>query len=107
MLLVQHDDQLAVGITMVSTAAVHTFKLSIPVLLILWADAFDTNFAVLGIAVSIGYGLVGLGSLPSGVLTDRFRSVNLLAGGLAGMGVGFILVALSKSMMTLVLGLGV
>ena len=61
-------------------AMVHTYELSIPILMTLWLEEFALSKAVLGGIVAVGYGLFGLGAVPGGVLSDRFGSKRLIVG---------------------------
>nr|WP_306060132.1 MFS transporter [Natronococcus sp. AD5] len=80
---------------MVGHAMVHTYELSIPILMTIWLLEFSTTAAVLGVAVAIGYGLFGVGALPGGLLVDRFGSRTLISGCLAGMGLSFLILSLA------------
>ncbi|MFC6771832.1 MFS transporter, partial [Halorubrum pallidum] len=53
---------------------VHTYELSIPILITVWIAEFSTTAAALGGIVTVGYGLFGVGALPGGILVDRFGS---------------------------------
>ena len=72
--------------TGISHAIVHTYELSIPILVAIWLVEFPVTTATLGVVVSIGYALFGIGALPGGVLADRLGSRTLILGCLAGMG---------------------
>jgi MFS family permease len=80
---------------MLGHATVHTYELSIPVLVTAWLAEFDVTTAVIGGVVSAGYALFGLGALPGGVLADRVGSHRLIVACLAGMGGAFALLALT------------
>jgi MFS family permease len=92
---------------------VHTYELSIPVLIPIWLAEFEVlnlgvaqfpvNEATLGALVAVGYGLFGLGALPSGVLVDRFEARRMITVCLVGMGVAFLVLAVAPSP----LGIGV
>jgi MFS family permease len=89
------NDRSIVGFVMVGHAMVHTYELSIPILMAIWLLEFSTSAAVLGVAVSVGYGLFGVGALPGGLLVDRFGSRVLISACLAGMGLSFLAVSLA------------
>ncbi|WP_345784780.1 MFS transporter [Natronococcus wangiae] len=89
------NDRSIVGYVMVGHAMVHTYELSIPILMTIWLLEFSTTAAVLGVAVAIGYGLFGVGALPGGLLVDRFGSRTLISGCLAGMGLSFLILSLA------------
>jgi MFS family permease len=99
------NDRRIVLFTAGSHGLVHTYELSIPILMTVWLAEFSVTAAALGLAVTIGYGLFGVGALPGGVLVDRFGSKPLIIGCLLGMGVAFLLAAAAPSFPTLVLAL--
>ena len=95
------NDRSIVGLTMLAHAMVHTYELSIPILMTLWLEEFALSKAVLGGIVAAGYGLFGLGALPGGILADRFGSKRLIIGCLAGMGGAFLLLSLAQGLWTI------
>jgi len=99
--LVNSNDRAIVGLVVLGHAAVHTYELSIPVLVTVWLAEFGTTEAVIGGVVTAGYALFGLGAVPGGVLADRFGSRRLIAGCLAGMGGAFALLGLTPTAPTL------
>lgn len=90
-----------VGVTTLGHALVHTYELSIPLFVPVWLTTFDLTPATVGLIVTAGYVLFGLGSLPAGVLADRYGTRPLLIGCLGGMGVGFLGVAVAPGPLTL------
>jgi MFS family permease len=92
---------------MAAHAMVHTYELSIPVLIPIWLSEFEVidlgvaqapvNEATLGALVTLGYGLFGLGALPSGVLVDRLEARRLITACLLGMSASFVVLALAPS----------
>ncbi|RXK49553.1 MFS transporter [Halorientalis pallida] len=86
---------------------VHTYELSIPVLIPIWLTEFSVidvglaqfpvNEATIGALVTVGFALFGLGALPSGVLVDRIDARVLITGCLVGMGASFLLLAISPT----------
>lgn len=92
----RRDRQLVV-FTAVSHGLVHTYELSIPILMSIWITEFSTTAATLGIVVTIGYGLFGVGALPGGILVDRYGSKPLIFACLGGMASSFLLLSLSNS----------
>lgn len=76
---------------MAGHAMVHTYELSIPILMTVWLVEFSVTSATLGTVVAVGYGLFGVGALPGGVLVDRFGSRTLITACLFGMGLSFLL----------------
>ena len=95
------NDRSIVGLTMLAHAMVHTYELSIPILMTLWLEEFALSKAVLGGIVAAGYGLFGLGALPGGILADRFGSKRLIIGCLTGMGGAFLLLSLAQGLWTI------
>ncbi|SDE76525.1 Predicted arabinose efflux permease, MFS family [Halorientalis regularis] len=86
---------------------VHTYELSIPVLIPIWLTEFSVidvgfaqfpvNEATVGALVTVGFALFGLGALPSGVLVDRVDARVLITACLVGMGASFLLLAVSPT----------
>ncbi|PSP56417.1 MFS transporter [Halobacteriales archaeon QH_7_66_36] len=101
------NDRRIVSFTMLGHALFHTYELSIPVFVVAWLDAFSTTPATLGLAVGLGYGLVGLGALPAGILADTRESRELIVVSLLGMGVGFGLLAAAPGVVGIALALAV
>lgn len=95
------NDRSIAGFTMLAHGIFHTYELSIPLFIVIWLDVFDVSAAVLGIVVSIGYGLIGVGALPSGILADNYGSRRLIVAAVVGMGGGFFLLALAPNVYTL------
>lgn len=92
------NDRVIVGLVMVSHALVHTYELSIPILMVIWLDEFPVTQATLGLIVSIGYGLFGLGALPSGIVSDKYGSQRLIALCLLGMGLSFVVLSFAPNL---------
>jgi MFS family permease len=84
---------------------VHTYEFAIPVLIPIWIATFDTSAALVGIVVTVGLSLFGLGSLPAGVLADRVGSKPLLVACLLGMGGAFLLLGIAPNLIVLTLAL--
>ncbi|MFW5896112.1 MAG: MFS transporter, partial [archaeon] len=99
------NDRAIVGLVTLAHAMVHTFELSIPILMTEWLDAFPVTKATLGIVVGAGYALFGIGALPGGVLTDVVGSRRLIAGCLAGMAGSFLLLSLAPSVLFIAIAL--
>lgn len=91
------NDRSIVALVMVSHALVHTYELSIPILMVIWLEEFPVTQATLGVIVSVGYGLFGIGALPSGIVSDRYGSQRLIALCLLGMGLSFVLLSFATS----------
>ncbi|SDJ42484.1 MFS transporter [Natronorubrum texcoconense] len=95
------SDRRIVLFTSAAHGLVHTYELSIPILMTVWLAEFSTTAATLGLIVTVGYGLFGVGALPGGVLVDRYGSKPLIMACLAGMAASFVLVGLSGSILML------
>ena len=91
--------------TGISHSIVHTYELSIPILVAIWLVEFPVTTATMGAVVSVGYGLFGIGALPGGVLADRLGSRTLIVGCLAGMGLSFLLLSLAPGVLTIAIAL--
>ena len=99
------NDRRIAAFTSLGHATFHTYELSIPVFVAIWLDAFAVSPALLGTVVAVGYGLVGVGAPVSGVLADAFGSKRLVLVSLAGMGVGFLALAVAPSVAAIGLAL--
>jgi len=102
---VNSNDRAIVGLVTLAHAMVHTFELSIPILMIEWLDAFPVTKATLGIIVGAGYALFGIGALPGGILADAVGSRRLIAFSLGGMAAAFLLVSVAPSVIVLAIAL--
>lgn len=91
--------------TGISHAIVHTYELSIPILVAIWLVEFPVSTATLGVVVSIGYGFFGIGALPGGILADYLSSRKLIIACLAGMGLSFFLLSLASGIVLIAIGL--
>ena len=96
-------------VTFVSLAhmMVHTYELSIPILMTIWLLEFSVTAATLGVVVTVGYFLFGVGALPAGILVDRFGSRPLIVACLAGMAVSFVALGFAPNVYAIALALGV
>jgi len=99
------DERRIVAFTAGSHGLVHTYELSIPILLTVWIAEFSTTAAALGLVVTVGYGLFGVGALPGGVLADRFGSKPLILACLGGMAGSFLLVSAAPNILTLAIAI--
>ncbi|MFB6153067.1 MAG: MFS transporter [Halodesulfurarchaeum sp.] len=99
------NDRAIVGLAMVAHGMVHTYELSIPILMTIWLDTFQVSPGRLGLVVSIGYALFGLGAIPGGVLADLYGSRRLIALALFGMGSSFVVLSMAPSIPAIALGL--
>ena len=96
-----------VAFTAGSHGLVHTYELSIPILLTVWISEFSTTAATLGLVSTVGYGLFGVGALPGGIVVDRFGSKPVILACLAGMAGSFLLVSVAPNLIALALAIGV
>ena len=101
----ESSERRIVAFTSSAHGLVHTYELSIPILMTVWLVEFSTTAATLGLIVTIGYGLFGVGALPGGILVDRYGSKPLILACLAGMAGSFVLVGLSGSILLLALAI--
>lgn len=100
---------------MLAHAMVHTYELSIPIFVSIWLVEFDVidlgvaqfgvTEATLGLVVTVGYGLFGIGALPGGVLVDRIGSRRLIVLCLFGMGGSFLLLGIAPGLIVVTLAL--
>jgi MFS family permease len=112
---VDSNDRTITGLVMVAHGMVHTYELSLPIFVVIWLVEFsviDLGFttvevttASLGVVVTVGYGLFGLGALPGGILVDRTGSRSLIVGCLVGMGVSFLLLSFAPSVLVIAFAL--
>ena len=109
------NDRAITGLAMLAHGMVHTYELSIPIFLTVWlvefsvvdlgVAQFPVNAATLGVVLTAGYGLFGLGALPGGVLVDRIGSRRLITACLLGMAGSFLLLFLAPGVPTIALAL--
>jgi len=101
------NDRAIAGFTMAGHGMVHTYELSIPILMTVWLVEFPVTSATLGTVVAVGYGLFGVGALPGGLLVDRLGSRTLIVACLFGMGLSFVLLGLAPGVVGITLALAV
>ncbi|WP_254821366.1 MFS transporter [Haloglomus halophilum] len=109
------NDRAITGLVMVAHAMVHTYELSLPLLLPVWQAEFSTvalptgtlavTGFVMGVVLTMGYAPFGLGALPGGVLADAYGSRRLILSCLVGMGVSFLLLAVSPGLVAIAFAL--
>jgi len=99
------NDRALTAFTMLGHATFHTYELVIPILVVVWLDAFSTTAAFLGVVVGASYAFTGIGALPSGALSDRFSAKRLIVASMTGMGAGFLLVSAAPNLPVLSAGL--
>ncbi len=98
-------DRSILNFVVMAHATVHIFELSIPIFVLIWLLEFNTTPAIIGLTVTVGYGLFGLGSLPSGILADHISSKKLILLCLLGMATSFYMLSISSSLITIALAL--
>jgi len=101
------NDRSILSITMLGHGMVHMYELAIPIFITVWIADLGVGSATLGLAVSVGYALYGIGSLPSGVVTDAYGSKRLLVVCLLGMGASFGLLAFVDGLLGVTLALAI
>ncbi|SFR96466.1 Major Facilitator Superfamily protein [Halomicrobium zhouii] len=109
------NDRAITALVMLAHAAVHTYEMAVPLFVVVWLTEFDVislgiaqfevTTATLGVVVTLGYGLFGLGALPGGILVDRIGSRRLISACLLGMGLSYVLLGLAPSMLVVALAL--
>ncbi|WP_417452865.1 MFS transporter [Haloplanus ruber] len=109
------NDRSIVGLLMLAHGMVHTYELSIPIFVTIWLAEFEViaiagvevgvTQATLGLVVTAGYGLFGVGALPGGILVDRFGSRRLIAACLFGMGGSFFLLGVAPDLVVVAISL--
>ncbi|WP_022835685.1 MFS transporter [Salisaeta longa] len=95
------NDRAITALVALAHGLVHTYELSIPIFMTIWLTTFDVSTGTLGLAVSTGYALFGLGALPGGIWTDRVGARPLIVGCAAGMGGAFLLLSVAQSLWTI------
>ncbi|ELZ23681.1 putative sugar transporter [Halosimplex carlsbadense 2-9-1] len=103
------NDRAITGIASLAHGAVHTYEMTIPLFVVVWLTEFDAiplgvtsvdvTTATVGVVVTLGYGLFGLGALPGGILVDRVGSRRLISACLLGMGLSYVLLGLAPNML--------
>ncbi|WP_123534816.1 MFS transporter [Halosimplex salinum] len=93
---------------MLAHGAVHTYEMAVPLFVVVWLTefevislgvaSFDVTTATVGVIVTLGYGLFGVGALPGGILVDRIGSRRLISACLFGMGLSYVLLGLAPNM---------
>jgi MFS family permease len=112
---VNTNDRAITALVMLAHAAVHTYEMTVPIFVVIWLSEFSVidlgvaqfpvTTATVGVVVTVGYGLFGLGALPGGVLVDRIGSRRLIGACLLGMGGSYVLLGLAPSMLVVALAL--
>jgi len=103
----KRNDRRITGFTMAGHGMVHTYELSVPILMTVWLVEFSVTSATLGTVVAIGYGLFGVGALPGGLLVDRFGSRTLILACLLGMGSSFLVLSIAPGVLGIAFALAI
>ncbi|MFB6303445.1 MAG: MFS transporter [Haloferacaceae archaeon] len=99
------NDRAIAGFTAISHTMFHVYELAIPLFVVIWLDVFAVSPAVLGTIVGAGYGLIGVGAMFSGALSDVYGSKTLVLASMVGMGGGFLVMSVSPSVWTVGIGI--
>lgn len=99
------NDEAITIFTALGHATLHTYELSIPIFVVAWLQTFDVSAALLGLVVGAGYALLGIGAVPSGILSDRYGSKRLVVVSILGMGGGFLVVSIAPNVTVLTFAL--
>ncbi len=109
------NDRAITGLVMMAHASVHTYEMAVPIFVVIWLSEFSVidvglaqfpvTTATVGVVVTLGYGLFGVGALPGGVLVDRVGSRRLIVACLLGMGGAYVLLGLAPSMVVIAVAL--
>jgi MFS family permease len=95
---VNANDRAITGLVMLAHGMVHTYELSLPILLLVWQPLYGASDFVMGLVLTAGYAPFGLGALPGGVLADAYGSRRLIIACLVGMGAAFVALAFAPSL---------
>lgn len=100
---------------MLAHGLVHTYEMTVPLFVVIWLTEFDVialgvtqvdvTTATVGVILTIGYGLFGIGALPGGILVDRIGSRHLITLCLIGMGAAYVLLGFAPSMLVVAFAL--
>ena len=99
------NDRSIVTFVSLSHMMVHTYELSIPILMTIWLLEFSVTAATLGAVVTVGYFLFGAGALPGGMLVDRFGARPLIFACLLGMTASFLALGFAPNIYVVTLAL--
>lgn len=109
------NDRAITTLVMIAHGAVHVYEMAIPLLVVSWLRefhvislglaTFDVTTATIGVVVTVGYGLFGVGALPAGVFVDRFGSRRLISVCLFGMGASYLVLGMAPNMLVVAVGL--
>lgn len=83
----------------------HAFILLVPLLLIIWIEAFGADIYTMGLVAALAYALYGGGAAPFGYLADRVGSRVLMTAYLGGAAAALVLVSRAGDLLQLAAGL--
>lgn len=83
----------------------HSFEMSIPILVVIWIDAFQATEAAMGLVVGTGLASVGVFAPFTGNFSDRYGSKRLVTISMLGMGIGFFLLSQSQSLLSIAIAI--
>jgi MFS family permease len=112
---VNRNDRAITALVMLGHGMVHTYEMSIPIFVSIWLVEFEPvalgsltvgiTEATLGVVVTAGFALFGIGALPGGVLVDRIGSSQLITLCLFGMAGSFLLLSVAPGLVVVTLAL--
>ncbi len=73
----------------------HGYMTLLPAVLVVLTGIEGLTFFEIGVIGTVGYMLYGVGSIPAGILTDKYGAKRMLTAGVIGMAVTSILVGIS------------
>ena len=101
------EKKIILGVTSVSHLAVHAQMMVFPTLLLLFHQEFGLGMDHLGLMLTVGTFMFGLGAIPAGALENKFGGKKLLLIYQVGSGVGCILLTLATTPLQMTLALGI
>lgn len=91
------SDFITIGLVCVAHLMSHFYLLVVPPIFFLLRVEFGVGYAALGFAMTMFYVASGLLQTPAGFLVDRFGGRAVLAGGLAAVSAGTLLIGLAPN----------
>ena len=99
-------EKIVLGITGGSHLSVHALMLTLPSLIPILRDEFNTGLDTLGLVVTVSAFMFGVGAIPAGWAERKLGGRTLLLLYLIGSGLSALLVSISTSFYMMVAGLG-
>ena len=96
-------EKTVLGITGGSHLSVHALMLALPSLIPILRQEFSIGLDTLGLVAAISAFMFGIGAIPSGLAESRLGGKTLLLLYLFGSGLAAIIVALSNSLILLIM----